>query len=81
MTNLMNTEVDVNAFYFAGKDMKTFPRRISYGNHDVTFRDGMRLELVHGNQPTYFFDMSSDNDGATYRLRQCGSQWTLVGTF
>ena len=81
MTNLINTEIDVNAFYFAGKDMKTFPRRISYGEHDVTFRDGMRLSLQHGGQLTYFFDMSGAEDGATYRLRQDGNQWILVGTF
>ncbi len=81
MTNLINAEVDVNAFYFAGKDLRAFPRRISYGNRDVTFRDGMRLSLLHGDQPTYFFDMAAADDDTTYRLRQTGNQWTLVGTF
>jgi hypothetical protein len=79
MTNTINAEIDVNAYYFAGKEMKSFPRRISYGGRAVTFADGLRLQLQREGRLTYLYDMSSD-DGATYRLRQDGNQWTLVGT-
>ena len=79
MTQFINEEVDVNAFYFTGKDMKTFPRSINYGGRAVTFAEGLRLSLQREGRLTYFFDMSGA-DGATYRLRQDGNQWTLVGT-
>jgi len=72
-----NTEIDVNAYYFAGKDMKSFPRRISFGNQAVTFADGLRVAVQRGDQLTYLFDMLA-TDGGTYRLRQSGSQWTLL---
>ncbi len=75
----LNTEVDVNAFYFAGKEMKTFPRRISYGDQAVTFADGLRLSFERNGRLTYLFDMNGA-DGRGYRLRQDGNQWTLVGT-
>jgi len=80
MAQFMNTEVDVNAYYFAGKEMKSFPRRISYGGQAVTFADGLRVRLQRGEQLTYFFEMNGA-DGGTYRLRQDGSRWMLVGTW
>ncbi len=80
MTNVINEEVDINAYYFAGKTMRSFPRRISYRDRLVTFADGLRLSLQHGTEQTYLFDMNS-TDGGTYRLRQDGSRWTLLGTY
>ena len=79
MTHAINEQVDVNAFYFVGKDMKTFPRQMEYGGRAVTFADGLRLRLQRGGQSIYLFNMSGA-DGATYRLRQEGAEWTLVGT-
>lgn len=78
MTTISNAEVDVNAFYFAGKDMKSFPRRISFGDTAVTFADGLRVAVQHGSECMYLFDMLA-TDGGTYRLRQQGNQWTLLG--
>lgn len=80
MTTFINEEVDVNAFYFAGKDMKTFPRRISFGNQAVTFADGLRMRCERNGQLTYLFDMSDADGATTYRLRQDGQRWTLLGT-
>ena len=79
MTQHINQEVDINAFYFAGKEMKTFPRQMEYGGRAVTFDSGLRLRLQRGADPVYFFDMSGAEDGMTYRLRQDGNRWTLVG--
>lgn len=80
MTHVYNTEVDVNAFYFAGKEMKSFPRRISLGDRAVTFADGLRVQVQRAGQVMYFFDMYAADESTTYRLRQEGNQWTLVGT-
>lgn len=78
MSTISHAEVDVNAYYFAGKDMKSFPRRISFGDRAVTFADGLRVAVQRGGQLTYLFDMLA-TDGGMYRLRQQGSQWTLLG--
>lgn len=59
--------------------MKTFPRQMEYGGQAITFADGLRLRLQRGNRSFYLFNMSGA-DGATYHLRQEGTQWTLVGT-
>lgn len=78
MTQVFNAEVDVNAYYFAGKDMRSMPRRISYGNEAVTFADGLRVRLERGGVVSYIYNMLAEG-GRTYCLRQSGSQWTLVG--
>ena len=83
MTNVINQEVSVNAFYFAGqangKGMKTFPREIEFGGHEVTFKSGLRYLVQQGATAMKLFDMSGA-DGLTYRLRQQGEQWTLLAT-
>jgi len=79
MTQIINKEVNVNAFYFAGKGMKTFPRQIEWDGRFVTFAEaGLRMLVKHGSQLVQLFDMT-DGD-TTYRLRRDGSQWTLIGT-
>ena len=77
MNTTTRTEVDINAFYFAGKDMKSYPRRMSLGDRAVTFADGLRVKIERGGQLTYLFDMLGA-DGGVYRLRQDGNQWTLL---
>ena len=74
----VHEEVDVNAFYFAGKDMRAFPRQISFGGRAVKFADGLRVSLAQDGKLTYLFNMMA-TDGASYRLRQDGNQWTLLG--
>ena len=78
MTQMINEQVNVQAYYFSGREMKTFPRAIEYQGQAVTFADGLRMLVRHGQNLIKIFDMSSA-DGHTYRLRQEGSQWTLVG--
>jgi hypothetical protein len=79
MTHAIDTQVDVDAYYFGGKDMKSFPRRISYGEEAVTFADGLRVRVERGGRLTYLFDMLAES-GRSYQLRQDGNQWTLTGT-
>jgi hypothetical protein len=79
MTQTINEQVNVQAYYFSGREMKTFPRAIEYQGQAVTFADGLRMLVRHGQSLIKIFDMSGA-DGHTYRLRQDGSQWTLIGT-
>lgn len=80
MTQFLNQDVDINAYYFRGKDLEAFPQRIEYDGRAVTFAEGFRYLIQRGGRLTYLFDMSDDS-GATYRLRQENNQWTLVGTW
>lgn len=79
MTNVINASVNVNAYYFAGREMKTFPREIEYAGEAVTFRSGLRYLVQRGAEAIQLFDMSGV-DGLTYRLRQNGNSWMLLGT-
>ena len=78
MTQVINTEVNVNAFYFAGREMKTFPREIEYGGQSITFAGGLRYLVRRGSDALQLFDMSGA-DGITYRLQRNGNSWTLLG--
>lgn len=79
MTQVINAPVNVSAYYFAGKEMKTFPRQIEFRGQAVTFASGLRYLVQRGAEAVKLFDMSSD-DGQTYRLQQTGDNWTLLGT-
>jgi hypothetical protein len=79
MTQTINTPVNVNAYYFAGRDMKTFPRQIEFSGQAITFANGLRYLVQQGAQAIKLFDMNSE-DGLTYRLQQIGDSWTLLGT-
>jgi hypothetical protein len=79
MTQAINTPVNVNAYYFAGREMKTFPREIEYGGQAITFASGLRYLVQRGAEAVRLFDMSGA-DGLTDRLQQTGDSWTLLGT-
>jgi len=79
MTQIINAPVNVNAYYFAGREMKTFPRQIEYGGQAVTFKTGLRYLVQRGAEAVRLFDMSAEG-GLTYRLQQQGDSWTLLGT-
>lgn len=81
MTNVINKPVNVNAFYFRGSDLKTFPRQIELDDGEaVTFASGLRYLVRQGARAVRLFDMSTSENGPTYRLRQDGDQWTLIAT-
>lgn len=79
MTQVINAPVNVSAYYFAGKQMKTFPRSIEYSGQDITFMNGLRYLVQRGAEAVKLFDMAG-SDGQTYRLQQTGDSWTLLGT-
>lgn len=78
MTQVINSEINVNAFYFAGRDMRSFPRVIEYGGQAITFAGGLRYLVQKGTAAVRLFDMNAE-DGQTYRIRQDGQQWLLLG--
>lgn len=79
MTQIINAPVNVNAYYFTGREMKTFPKQIEYSGQAITFASGLRYLVRKGTEAVRLFDMSA-SDGLTYRLQQQGDAWTLVAT-
>jgi hypothetical protein len=77
--NCINEIVNVNSFYFkSGREFRSYPRQIEFGNTRFTFQDGLQYVIKQGHHAFKLFDMS---DGTTtYRLRQDGDTWTLLGT-
>lgn len=74
----INEAINVNAYYFAGRAGKMFPRQIELGEERYTFQDGLQYLVRSGQQMVKFFDMT---DGVkTYRLRCENNEWVLVGT-
>ena len=79
MTQTINAPINVSAYYFAGREMKTFPKEIEYSGQAITFASGLRYLVQRGAEAIRLFDMSGA-DGLVYRLQQTGDNWTLVGT-
>lgn len=79
MTQTINAPVYVNSYYFAGREMKTFPREIEFGGDAISFMSGLRYLVQQGKEVVRLFDMSG-TDGRTYRLRETAGQWTLLAT-
>lgn len=79
MNTYINQQIDVNAFYFAGTDLRTYPRQIEFDGRRITFRSGLRYLVQKGSQVIRYFDMDTEEQGSVYRLRQIGSNWTLIG--
>lgn len=79
MTQTINTDVNVNSYYFAGRSMRAFPRSIEWQGRVVTFVEGLQYLIGQGQSATQLYDMEGD-DARTYRLRRSGASWTLLGT-
>lgn len=79
MTQTINAPVNVNAYYFAGKEMKSFPKQIEYSGQAITFMSGLRYLVRRGSDAMQLFDMSGA-DGLTYRLQRTNDNWMLLGT-
>ncbi len=78
MTKVINTEINVNAYYFAGQDMRTFPKQIEFDGQSVTFGGGMRYRIQRGQTALHVYDMEVENGHGTYRLSRDGGQWMLL---
>ena len=77
MTQVINQEIQVNAVYFAGRELRTFPREIEYSGQAVTFSSGLRYLLRRDGQTIRLFDMRAE-DGLVYRLENDGQRWKLL---
>ena len=75
----INTEVAVSSFFFADPSgRRPFPKRIEWNGQLIDFAsEGLRYLVSQGGQLVQLFDMSDGT--STYRLREQGSHWTLVG--
>ncbi|HET9174268.1 MAG TPA: hypothetical protein VFN56_03230 [Candidatus Saccharimonadales bacterium] len=78
----INSEVDVTAWFFRAEPqshrLKSFPKRMNWGGREYSFvSDGLRFLVRQGQQLVQLFDMTDGQ--ATYRLRQDGDRWTLIG--
>ncbi len=73
---VINQKVQVSAITF-NKQFEAVPRRIEFEGRTLTFLDaGIRLLIRSNGHITRLWDMF---DGESqYRLRQQGSDWTLV---
>ncbi len=75
---LINSIVSVNSYYFSrGRQFKSFPKQIEFGNTRCTFKDGFQYLVQSGGRMIRLFDMSDGQ--TTYRLRHENDQWMLVG--
>jgi len=75
----INEIVNVNSFYFLnGREFKSYPRQIEFGNTRLTFNDGLQYVIKQGQHAFKLFDMTDGK--TTFRLRQDGDTWTLLGT-
>lgn len=74
----VNQIVSVNAFYFAGRAGRMFPRQIELDDTQYTFRDGLQYLVQSGQRAFKLFDMTDGE--TTYRLRCEAGEWTLIGT-
>lgn len=75
----VNTEIAVSSFFFADPSgRRPFPKRIEWNGQLIDFAsEGLRYLVSQGGQLIQLFDMTDGQ--STYRLREQGSHWTLVG--
>lgn len=79
---IINNEVEVTSIGFRpaphSRGLQGFPRRMVWSNREYAFAEqGMQFLVNKGQHLVRLFDVR-DSQGATYRLRQEGSRWTLV---
>lgn len=77
MTQTINKEIEVNAFYFnQGQNFKSFPRAITFEHKRYTFQDGLQMLVQKGADAIRFFDMTDGFNN--FRLREENDQWFLI---
>lgn len=77
MTHVLNQEVDVTAYYFTSG--KTFPRRIQFGEDELTFiESGLRCLVQKGQELIEIFNMSDGRNQYTIRHEKTSKHWILL---
>ena len=93
---MINQTVAIDSYFFraenSGDHIKTYPRRMEFGNRQYTFQDGLRRLVRRGQRVFELFDMT---DGQTvFRLARLDSpaagsldshnaphdEWRLIAT-
>lgn len=79
---LINSEVEITslAFQRSGQErgLKGYPKRMVWDGREYNFRElSMQYLVRKGQELVQLFDMSDGE--STYRLRNDGQHWTLVG--
>jgi hypothetical protein len=75
----VNQYVSVVAYYFRGRSIKCFPKRIEYGGRQIVFSEtGLTHPTVKGKRMVHVFDMTDGQ--ADYRLEFDAEtlSWKLV---
>lgn len=80
---VINQTVDVNAFFFrgganGGREIKTYPRQMQFGNREYTFQDGLRHLVRKGQRVFELFDMTDGQ--TTFRIARLNDEWRLIAT-
>lgn len=79
---LINSEVEITSLGFQRRGqergLKGYPKRMVWDGREYTFRElSMQYLVRKGQELVQLFDMSDGT--STYRLRNDGQHWTLVG--
>ncbi len=78
MTNTINKEIEVHAFYFRqGTSMQTYPKEISFAGQQVRFAEGLRVLIHKGKETIKLFDMSDGQQ--MFHLKNQANNWVLLG--
>lgn len=73
----LNQEITVTGYHFTNN--KSFPSRIEYGEHELTFAEiGLRCLVRRGQELIEIFTMSDGRDTYTIRHERANRHWTLL---
>ena len=79
MTQVLNQEVDVTAYYFAGGKTRGFPKRVQYNGNELTFAEnGLRCLVKKGQDLIEIFNMSDGRKQYRLRFEPNDRCWTLL---
>lgn len=80
MTQVLNQEVDVISYYFAGgKSFRGFPKRIQFDGKELTFAEnGLRCLVKKGQDLIEIFNMSDGRKSYRLKFEPADRNWTLL---
>lgn len=77
MTYVLNQEITVTGYYFTKG--KTFPRRVQFGENELTFiESGLRCLVQKGQELIEIFNMSDGRNQYTIRHERANHHWVLL---
>lgn len=77
MTQVLNQDVDVTAFYFTKG--RSFPRRVEFNNIELVFiESGLKCLVQKGQELIEIFNMSDGRDQYRLKFEPAARHWTLL---